>query len=151
MVFEILSKNNVAEFIDYLKNAMVEEPDVLVSYVLDEEGIKNRISDPFFNSINILAKIDGNIVGRIEYHFYGCIQDGYKMAYVDWVYVLKSYRHQGIAQSLFAEFEKDCVKNGIDEYFLICAENEEADRFYKHFENVELRNSPILRKNFKQN
>ena len=150
MVFEILSKDNVAEFVDYLKMAIREEPDVLVSYVIDEDGIKSRIDDSFFNSINILAKVGGKIVGRIEYHFYGCIQDGYKMAYVDWVYVLKSYRHQGIAQQLFAEFEKDCLKNDIDEYFLIRAENGEADKFYKHFENVELCNSPILRKNFKQ-
>ena len=150
MTFERLSSENVEEYIDYLKAAVKEEPDVLASYVIDEDGIKSRISNPFFKSVNILAKTDGKIVGRIEYHFYGCIQDGYKMAYVDWVYVLKSYRHQGIAQQLFAEFEKDCVKNEIDEYFLICAENEEADRFYKHFDNVELHNSPILRKNFKQ-
>ena len=150
MVFEILSSENISEFIDYLKMAMIEEPDVLMSYVIDEEGIKSRISNSFFNSINILARTDNKIVGRIEYHFYGCIQDGYKMAYVDWVYVLKSYRHQGIAQKLFKEFERDCIRNNIDEYFLICAENEEADRFYKHFENVGLRNSPILRKNFKQ-
>ena len=150
MVFEILSKDNVDEYIDYLKNAMLEEPDVLMSYVIDEDGIKNRVVNSFFNTINILAKTDGKIVGRIEYHFYGCIQDGYKMAYVDWVYVLKSYRHQGIAQQLFAEFEKDCAKNDIDEYFLIRAENEEADKFYKHFEDVKLCDSPILRKNFKQ-
>ena len=150
MVFEILSSENISEFIDYLKMAMIEEPDVLMSYEIDEEGIKSRISNSFFNSINILARTDNKIVGRIEYHFYGCIQDGYKMAYVDWVYVLKSYRHQGIAQKLFKEFERDCIRNNIDEYFLICAENEEADKFYKHFENVELRNSPILRKNFKQ-
>ena len=149
MVFEILNKDNIVEFIDYLKKAMMEEPDVLASYVIDEDGIKSRINVPFFNSINILAKADDKIVGRIEYHFYGCIQDGYKMAYVDWVYVLKSYRHQGIAQQLFAEFEKDCVKNDIDEYFLICAENEEAEKFYKHFKNVGLRNSPILRKHMK--
>lgn len=150
MVFEVLSNENVSEFIDYLKMAMIEEPDVLMSYVIDEDGIKSRVSNSFFNSINILAKDDDKIVGRIEYHFYGCIQDGYKMAYVDWVYVLKSYRHQGIAQKLFKEFERDCIKNNINEYFLICAENEEADRFYKHFDNVELHNSPILRKNFKQ-
>lgn len=52
------------------------------------------------------AKEDGNAVGRIEYHFYGCMQDGYQMAYADWVYVLRAYRHKGIAQRLFAELER---------------------------------------------
>ena len=147
MVFERLNENNVDEYIDYLKIAMSQEPDLMVAEVVDEEGLKNRVADPFFNkTTSILAKVDGKVVGRIEYHFYGCIQDGYKMAYVDWVYVLKSYRHQGIAQKLFAEFEKDCANNNINQYYLIRARNEEADRFYGHFPDVELADSPILRK-----
>ena len=149
MTFERLSSENVEEYIDYLKAAVQEEPDVLASYVIDEEGIKSRVKGSFFNIVNILARVDGRIVGRIEYHFYGCIQDGYKMAYVDWVYVLKSYRHQGIAQKLFAEFEKDCAGKGIDEYFLICAENAEAVSFYNNFENVKPQKAPILRKQLK--
>ena len=150
MVFEKLNSENVEQYIDYLKVAVQEEPDVLMTYVIDEEGIKSRVDNSFFNTVNILAKTDGKIVGRIEYHFYGCIQDGYKMAYVDWVYVLKSYRHKGIAQQLFAEFEKDCAKKGINEYFLIRATNDDADRFYRHFTNAELSESPILRKYFKK-
>ncbi|MCH5151249.1 MAG: GNAT family N-acetyltransferase [Clostridiales bacterium] len=150
MVFERLNESNVDEYIDYLKIAMSQEPDLMVAEVVDKEGLKNRVADPFFNkTTSILAKIDGKVVGRIEYHFYGCIQDGYKMAYVDWVYVLKSYRHQGIAQKLFAEFEKDCVKNDINQYYLIRARNDEADRFYGHFADVELIDSPLLRKNLK--
>ena len=145
MVFEILNKDNVNEYIDYLKIAMSEEPDLMFADAVDEEGIKSRVADSFFNkTTSILAKINGHVVGRIEYHFYGCLQDGYRMAYVDWVYVLKSYRHQGIAQKLFAEFEKDCVKNNINQFYLIRAKNEEADRFYSHFTDVELIDSPIL-------
>ena len=151
MVFEILNKDNVNEYIDYLKIAMNEEPDLMVADVIDEEGIKSRLSDPFFNKkTSILAKVDGKVVGRIEYHFYGCLQDGCRMAYVDWVYVLKAYRHQGIAQKLFAEFEKDCLKNNINQYYLIRAKNDDADRFYSHFADVELSDSPILRKYLKR-
>ena len=151
MVFEELSRDNVDEYIDYLKIAMSEEPDLMVADRVDVEGIKSRVADPFFNkTTSILAKIDGKVIGRIEYHFYGCIQYGCKMAYVDWVFVLKAYRHQGIAQKLFAEFEKDCRKNNINQYYLIRAKNDDADRFYSHFENVELNDSPILRKYLKQ-
>ena len=151
MVFEVLTKDNVEEYIDYLKIAMSEEPNLMFADTVDEKGIKNRVNEPFFcKTTSILAKIDDKVVGRIEYHFYGCIQDGHKMAYVDWVYVLKSYRHRGIAQQLFTEFEKDCVKNDINQYYLIRAKNDEADRFYTNFANVELMDSPILRKHLKQ-
>lgn len=150
MLFEILNKRNVEEYIAYLKIAMSEEPDLMVADKVDEAGIRRRIEDPFFNNTtSILAKIDGKVVGRIEYHFYGCIQDGCKMAYVDWIFVLRAYRHQGIAQKLFAEFEKDCTNHGINQYYLIRAKNEAADRFYGHFGDVELTDSPLLRKYLK--
>ena len=150
MIFEKLSRDNIDEYIDYLKIAMSQEPDLMVADVVDEEGIKSRLADPFYNkTTSILVKVDGKVVGRIEYHFYGCVQDGHRMAYVDWVYILKAYRHQGIAQKLFAEFEKDCVRNNINQYYLIRAKNDEADRFYSHFADVELSDSPILRKYLK--
>ena len=151
MIFEILNNENVEDYIAYLKIAMSEEPDMMTAEKVDEQGIKSRISDPFFNrTTSILAKEDGMVVGRIEYHFYGCIQNGYRMAYVDWVYVLKAYRHKGIAQKLFVEFEKDCVQNNINQYYLIRAINEEANRFYEHFEDVQLEKTPLLRKYLKE-
>lgn len=151
MIFEILNNDNVEDYIAYLKIAMSEEPDMMTADKVDEQGIKSRILDPFFNrTTSILAKENGKVVGRIEYHFYGCMQDGYRMAYVDWVYVLKAYRHKGIAQKLFAEFERDCVQNNINQYYLIRAINEEANRFYEHFEDVQLEETPFLRKYLKE-
>lgn len=150
MTFEVLNNDNVEDYIAYLKIAMSEEPDLMTAEKVDEQGIKSRISDPFFNrTTSILAKENGMIAGRIEYHFYGCMQDGYRMAYVDWVYVLKAYRHKGIAQKLFVEFEKDCVQNNINQYYLIRAINEEANRFYEHFEDVQLEELPFLGKYLK--
>lgn len=78
------------------------------------------------------------------------IQGGYRMAYVNWVYVLPEYRHSGVARRLFAEFEKDCKKHDIHQYYLIRATNENADRFYKKFENVQLDEEPMLRKILKE-
>lgn len=151
MVFERLNRDNVEDYIAYLKIAMREEPDLMTADKVDEQGIKSRISDPFFNrTTSILAKENGKVVGRIEYHFYGCMQDGYRMAYVDWVYVLRSHRHKGIARKLFAEFEKDCARNHIDQYYLIRSKNEDADRFYGKFESASLSEMPILRKYLKE-
>lgn len=147
MTFERLNEKNADDYIAYLRTAMNEEPDMMTAEKVDAQGIKARISDPFFNkTTSILAMENGKVVGRIEYHFYGCMQDGYRMAYVDWVYVLKAHRHKGIAQRLFAELEKDCKKHNIDQYYLIRATNADADRFYNNFRNAELNEAPILRK-----
>ena len=147
MTFERLGQENAEAYVAYLRTAMREEPEKMTAETVDEEGIRNRVSDPFYaGTTSILAMEDGNVVGRIEYHFYGCMQDGYRMAYVDWVYVLKAYRHRGIAQMLFAELEKDCGRNGIDQYYLIRARNEEADRFYGSFRGAAMEDAPILRR-----
>ena len=169
MYFGRLNEQNVEQYIDYLKLAMQQEPDMMTVEEIDEEGIRTRLRDSFYEkSASILAMENNQVVGRIEYHFYGCIihpeythrieyhfygciQGGYRMAYVNWVYVLPEYRHSGVARKLFAEFEKDCEKHEIHQYYLIRATNENADRFYKKFEGVQLDEEPMLRKILKDN
>ena len=147
VIYQKLCKETVDGYIAYLRNAMKEEPEKMTADILDEKGIRLRIDDPFYQkTYSILAVLDGMVVGRIEYHFYGCIQDGSKMAYVDWVYVLPKRRHQGIAQGLFKQFEKECLSFGINQYYLIRAENENANRFYSAFSDVSLTEEPLLRK-----
>ena len=150
MQYKKLNTETVDMYISYLEKAMQEDPDEMMADAVDEQGIRQRVEDAFYqNTVSILAIEDNNVIGRIENHFYGCMQDGYKMAYVDWVYVLPGYRHKGVAQGLFKEFEKECDAFGIDQYYLIRAENDNADRFYKAFPNVELQEVPVLRKNLK--
>lgn len=147
MIFEFLNSENVDRYIAYLKKAMREEPEKMTAEVLDESGIRERLGDPFYQHTKSILAMEGDLaVGRIEYHFYGCMQDGYRMAYVDWVYVLKEYRHRGIAQQLFRELEKDCAANRIFQYYLIRATNEEAQSFYGQFQNAQLSTAPFLRR-----
>ncbi len=147
MRFEPLTNDNVEKYIAYLKKALREDPEQMCVDSVDEKGIINRVNDPFYqNTKSILALLGDEAIGRIEYHFYGCVQDGYKMAYVDWVYVLRGHRNRGIAKALFREFEKDCQKHEINQYFLIRASNDSANHFYSHFENVDLSDVPMLRK-----
>ena len=149
MLFRKLGQDTVDLYLDYLKIAMHKEPHMMTAEDIDEEGIRKRIGDPFFQkTTSILAVEDGAAVGRIEFHFYGCMQDGYKMAYVDWVYVLPEHRHKGVAQALFREFEQECAAFGIDQYDLIRSEKPEADRFYRAFPGAELSHEPMLRHYF---
>ena len=51
---------------------------------IDEKGIRTRLRDSFYEkSTSILAMENNQVAGRIEYHFYGCMQGGYRMAYVN--------------------------------------------------------------------
>lgn len=150
MTYPFLSSENIGQYIAYLHKAFAEEPDKMCAEQVDEAGIEARIHDPFYQNTKSILAMDGDTaVGRIEYHFYGCLQDGCRMAYVDWVYVLPEYRHRGIAQQLSREFEQDCSAHEIDQYYLIRSTAAAADRFYHHFENAELSEEPLLRKSKK--
>lgn len=150
MRVEKLNPDNAERYLKYLRVAFAEEPEQMTAEQVDEEGILKRVSDPFYARTESLLAYEGDqVVGRLEYHFYGCLQDGARMAYVDWVYVLKAYRHRGIAQGLFREFEAICRRNGIDQYYLIRSVKPEADRFYHGFKGAELSEEPLLRKEIK--
>ncbi len=106
---------------------------------VDEPAILSRISDSFYiNTTFLLALTDEpnpEVMGRIEYHFYVCMQDRCRMAYADWVYTLPKYRRQGTAQALFQVKEKDCRAHKINQFYLIRATNPEAERFYNKFKD----------------
>ena len=144
---EKINKDNVEAYIEYLKEAFSVEPEMMVGEVFDPDGVRKRINDSFYQrTYSLLAFLNNKVVGRLEYHFYGCLQDGHRMCYVDWVYVLPKYRHQGVAQLLFQELEKDCKENHINQYYLIRATNELANSFYNKFSNATLDEEPLLRK-----
>lgn len=145
--FSKLNKSTVPAYVEYAKKVIASEPFLNGVECPDEQAVFKRFEESFFKTSKcILAFKDGNVVGRIEYHFYGCPVDGTKMAYVGWICTLKEERHKGVAQELFRQFEKDCKKHGINEYFLIAAENDEAKSFYGAFNGAETKLQPILRK-----
>ncbi len=147
MTVEKLSEKNVNQFIEYLRTAFKVDKDEMLADELDEQGIIKRITDPFYQRTTSLLAVENNtVVGRIEYHFYGCMLDAYRMCYVDWVYVLPEYRHHGVAQNLFNEMQADCRKNKINQFYLIRSESRDAERFYKKINNATLDNEPLLRK-----
>lgn len=146
---EKLTISNVESYIDYLKTAFKEDKDMMIADSFDSEGVKNRINDPFYQNTYSLLAFDGNkVIGRLEYHFYGCLQDGYRMCYVDWVYVLPKYRHKGVAKLLFINLEETCIENKINQYYLIRSTNDSANKFYSSFKDVTLNEEPTLRKQF---
>ena len=143
--FEKLNKNNFNKYFDYLSLATKLEPELMCSSEINKEELYKRLDDELIKgSTSILAMYENKVVGRIEYYFYSCFQDGYRICYVDWLYVLPNNRNKGIAKKLFNEMTKDCVKNNIDEIRLIRATNKKANDFYESFKSVKICEMPFF-------
>ena len=92
----------------------------------------------FGNAESLLAYVDGQVVGRIDSVLIPSHFDGSVKAYLDWICVLKSCRHQGVAQMLLDELKKKLKAQGADTLIALTASNEEAQRFYKNIPDSEM-------------
>ena len=69
--------------------------------------------------------------------------DGSTKAYLDWICVIKSYRHKGVAQALMQTLRKELKAQGIDTLIGLIASNEDAQRFYRNLPNAEIKDEGI--------
>ena len=61
MRIERLNENNFEAYIIYLKKAMSIEPDMMTAEKIDEDGIRKRIMDSFYQKTTSLLAIDNEI------------------------------------------------------------------------------------------
>ena len=69
--------------------------------------------------------------------------DGSTKAYLDWICVLKSCRHKGVAQKLLNTLRSILKERGIDTLIALTAANEEAQRFYRSVPGSVMRDTGI--------
>ena len=117
------------------------------SWEIDEKYIADvtaSFENPAFaNSLSLLAYMDGKVVGRIDSTKICSHFDGSTKAYLDWICVIKSYRHKGVAQMLLEELRKQLKELGVETLIALSASNEESQRFYKKVPNSEMRDIGI--------
>ena len=97
----------------------------------------------FDGSISLLAYSGGRVVGRIDSAIIASRFDGSKKAYLDWICVLKNYRHKGVAQKLMDALRRALKDEGIDTLIGLTAANGEAQSFYKSVPNSIMRDTGI--------
>ena len=97
----------------------------------------------FANSLSLLAYMDGKVVGRIDSTKICSHFDGSTKAYLDWICVLKSCRHQGVAKKLIETLRAELKKQGVDALIGLIASNEDAQRFYRSLPNALIRDEGI--------
>lgn len=97
----------------------------------------------FANSISLLAYDGGRVVGRIDSSMIASHFDGSVEAYLDWICVIKSCRHRGVAQQLMQSLRAELKKAGVDTLVGLIAANEEAQRFYHALPRAQVRDEGI--------
>ena len=100
-------------------------------------------SPAFANSLSLLAYMGGKVVGRIDSTKICSHFDGSTKAYLDWICVIKSYRHKGVAQALMQSLRTELRAQGVDTLIGLIASNEDAQRFYRKLPDTEIRDEGI--------
>lgn len=139
------TENEIEDVIQFEQNLRSEENfwgwEINEAYRI---SVKNSFDDRSFeDSISLLAYADNMVVGRIDSAMIKSHFDGSTKAYLDWICVMKSYRHKGVAQRLLEELRKQLKARGVETLIALTAANEEAQRFYRAVPNSEMRDIGI--------
>lgn len=98
----------------------------------------------FRDSLSLLAYLDGRVVGRIDSTLICSHFDGSVKAYLDWICVLKSCRHKGVAQALMTRLRKLLKETyHADTLVGLIAANPEAQSFYRSLDGALIRDEGI--------
>ena len=139
------TKDRIFDVLQFERDLRAEEN--FWGWEIDEKCIADvtaSFENPAFaNSLSLLAYMDGKVVGRIDSTMICSHFNGSTKAYLDWICVMKSYRHKGVAQTLLEELRKQLKELGIETLIALTASNEESQRFYKKVPNSEMRDIGI--------
>lgn len=105
-----------------------------------KESFENKL---FNNALSLLAYVDEKVVGRIDISLLPSHFDGSVKAYLDWICVVKSYRHLGVAQSLMTSLRERLKSMEVHTLIGLMANNDEAQRFYRSLKNAEIKDEGI--------
>lgn len=83
--------------------------------------------------------MDGKVVDRIDSTKIYSHFDGSAKAYWDWICVIKSCRHKGVAQALMQTLRKELKNQGVDTLIGLIASNEDTQRFYRNLPTLKSR------------
>ena len=139
------TKDRIDDVIKFEQSLRLEED--FWGWEIDDtyiKSVKDSFDNPSFDdSISLLAYVDNKVVGRIDSTMIKSRFDGSTKAYLDWICVIKSYRHKGVAQALMNELLRRLKERRIDTLIGLTASNEEAKKFYQSIPNSIMRDIGI--------
>ena len=139
------TKDRIDDVLDFERRLREEEN--FWGWEIDEayiQAVERSFEDSAFDhSLSLLAYDGDKVVGRIDSTVIASHFDGSKKAYLDWICVVKSRRHQGLAQRLLETLRSILKERQIDTLIALTASNEEAQSFYKSVPDSEMRDIGI--------
>ena len=139
------TKDRISDVLRFERDLRAEEN--FWGWEIDEKYIADvtaSFENPTFaNSLSLLAYMDGKVVGRIDSTKICSYFDGSTKAYLDWICVIKSYRHKGVAQALMQILRTELKAQGVDTLIGLIASNEDAQRFYRNLPCSEIKDEGI--------
>ena len=139
------TEDRIPDVIEYELQLRAEED--VWGWEIDEkykQSVKDSFRDKRFdNSLSLLAYVDGKVAGRIDAVLLPSRFDGSIKAYLDWICVIKSYRHKGVGQALMNELRRLLKDEGIDTLIGLTASNDEAQSFYRAVPDSVMRDTGI--------
>ena len=145
MIIKKYTREQIPDVLQFERDLRAEEN--FWGWEIDEKYISDvtaSFDNPAFdNSLSLLAYMDGKVVGRIDSTKICSHFDGSTKAYLDWICVIKSYRHKGVAQALMQALRKELKAQDVDTLIGLIASNEDAQHFYRKLSNSEIRDEGI--------
>lgn len=142
-----LEKSDIDRIIVFEKELRRQEPDTY--YWEPDETYRRKLEQSFtdqrFNTaISFIAIKEGRVIGRIDASLISSRSDASCFsAYMDWICVLKSERHNKVAQALLNALREECKKQGAGVLIALMANNDEAKRFYKSIRDASIHDTGI--------
>ena len=142
---EIYTKDRIPDVLTFERELRAQEN--FWGWEIDEDyiaAVTRSFDDPAFaGSLSLLAYEDDRVVGRIDSTMICSHFDGSTKAYLDWICVLKSHRHKGVAQQLMQTLRTELKRRGANTLIGLIAANADAQRFYRNMENALIRDEGI--------
>lgn len=139
------TKDRIADVISFERRLREEE--TFWGWEIDDAYVasvtKSFEDVRFGDSLSLLAYENDRVVGRIDSTIIASHFDGSIKAYLDWICVVKSCRHMGVAQALLAALRSRLKEKGIKTLIALTAGNDEAQSFYKRVPDAQMRDVGI--------
>lgn len=147
IIVKMFEKEDIQKVIEFEYELRKQEPDTYY-WEPDDNYVKQleeSFSDERFNTaVSLVAYKDDRVVGRIDASLISSRSDASCFsAYLDWICVLKSERHNKVAQALLDGLRKELKKQDVGLLIALMANNEEAQRFYNNVENASIHDTGI--------
>jgi len=140
-------KEDITRVVAFEQELRRQEPDTYF-WRADEtyrKQLESSFSDSRFNTAISFIALKGNkVIGRADASIIASRSDAACYSrYLDWICVLKSERHNQVAQKLLEAVKSECKRQGVGLLIALMAENEEAQRFYRNIKDASIHDTAI--------